>query len=97
VYIGRNTARDLNGSLIGYGYSGSANGQNRAIQEGTFGLNQTFWRDPKYGSLSMFLQYAYFFRNPWYVAPGAPKNAHENAVWFDLRYTLPGSAPAIKY
>lgn len=97
VYIKRNTAVNTNGSLIGYGYTGSPNSQNRDIQEGTVGWNFTFWKDPKYGALSTFLQYAYFFRNPWYVAPGAPKNTHENAVWFDLRYTLPGSAPAIKY
>jgi hypothetical protein len=97
VYIKRNTAVDTNGSLIGYGYTGSPNSQNRDIQEGTVGWNYTIWKDPKYGALSTFLQYAYFFRNPWYVAPGAPKNTHENAVWFDIRYTLPGSAPAIKY
>jgi hypothetical protein len=97
VYVGRNTARDLNGSMIGYGYAGSPNSQNRTIQEGTIGLTQTFWKDPRYGAVSMFIQYAYFFRNPWFVAPGAPKNAHENTIFFDLRYTLPGLAPAIKY
>ena len=97
VYIGRNSARDLNGSLIGYGYPGSPNSQNRTIQEGTIGLNQTLWRDAKYGAVTMYLQYAYFFRNPWSLAPGAPRNAHQNAIWFNLRYTLPGSAPAIKY
>jgi hypothetical protein len=42
-------------------------------------------------------QYAYFFRNPWFVATGSPKNTHENAVWFNLRYVLPGTAPTIKY
>ena len=97
IYIGRNVALDTNGSLIGYGYRGSANSMNKTTQEVTFGLNRTFWKDPKYGALSMFVQYAWFFRDPWFVAPGAPKNAHENATWFDLRYTLPGSAPAIEY
>jgi hypothetical protein len=42
------------------------------------------------------LQYAYFFRNPWSVAANAPKNAHENAAWFNFRYVLPGSAPAVQ-
>jgi hypothetical protein len=43
-------------------------------------------------------QYAYFFRNPWFVAAnGAPKNTHEHAVWFNIRYVLPGSAPTISY
>jgi hypothetical protein len=97
IYVGRNTARDVNGSLIGYGYSGSPNSQNRSMQEGTIGLTQTLFRDPKIGQVSFFLDYAYFWRNPWYVAPGSPKAAHQNAIWFDLRYTLPGAAPAIKY
>jgi TolA-binding protein len=98
IYIGRDVAYDANGtSLIGYGYTKSANSQNRTTQEGTIGITQTFFSDPKYGSVAMYLDYAYFFRNPWYVATGAPKNAHENAVWFDLRYTLPGSAPIISY
>jgi hypothetical protein len=98
IYIGRNTAFDANGtSLIGYGYRGSPNSQNRSTQEITGGWNQTFFRDPKYGQVSTFLQYAYFWRNPWFVASGAPKNAFQNAVWFDVRYTLPGSAPAVGY
>ena len=96
VYIKKNTALDANGtSFIGYGYPGSANSQNRAIQEGTFGLTQTLWRDGRYGGMQLMWQYAYFFRNPWSVAAGAPKNTHQNAVWFNLRYVLPGSAPTI--
>lgn len=98
IYAGRNVALDANGtSLIGYGYHGSANSQNRTMQEITGGWNQTIFRDPKYGQISTFVQYAYFFRNPWYVAPNAPKGAFQTAVWFDLRYTLPGSAPTIGY
>jgi hypothetical protein len=97
VYAGRNTARDVNGSLIGYGYTGSANSQNRSIQEITAGYTHTLWRDGKYGALQYMAQYAYFVRNPWYVAPNAPKNAHETALWFNLRYVLPGTAPTIKY
>jgi uncharacterized coiled-coil protein SlyX len=98
IFVGRNTALDANGTtLIGYGYRGSPNSQNRTMQEITGGWNQTFYRDPKYGQVSTFLQYSYFWRNPWFVAPGAPKNAFQNAVWFDVRYTLPGSAPAVGY
>ena len=82
---------------IGYGYTGSPNSQNRTMHEITAGWNQTFYRDPKYGQVSTFLQYSYFFRNPWFVAPGTPKNAFQNAVWVDVRYTLPGSAPAVGY
>jgi hypothetical protein len=98
VYIARDTAVDANGkSLIGYGYTGSPNSQNRSIQEITFGWTHTIWRDGKYGALQWMAQYAYFFRNPWYVAANAPKNTHENAIWFNLRYVLPGTAPTIKY
>jgi hypothetical protein len=98
IYAGRNTALDANGtSKIGYGYAGSPNSQNKTTQEGTIGLTQTLWKDGKYGALQMMVQYAWFFRNPWSVSAGAPKNAHENAAWFNLRYTLPGTAPTIKY
>jgi hypothetical protein len=98
VYIGRNTALDANGTTrIGYGYTGSPNSQNRSIQEITAGWTHTIWRDGKYGALQWMFQYAYFFRNPWYVAPATPKNAHETAIWFNLRYVLPGTAPTIQY
>jgi len=97
VYIDRDTARDTNNSLIGWGYSGSSNAMNRAEQEITFGLTQTLWRDAKFGALSLISQYSYVWRNPWYVAINAPKNAHMDMFYIDLRYTLPGSAPTIKY
>ena len=98
IYINRNVALDANGTThIGYGYPGSANSQNRSIQEVTFGWTHTLWRDGRYGALQWMAQYAYFFRNPWAVLPGAPKNAHENAAWFNLRYVLPGTAPTIEY
>jgi hypothetical protein len=97
IYIDRNTARDTNNSLIGYGYTGSPNSQNRSIQEITAGWTHTVWRDAKVGAIQWMAEYAYFFRNPWFVAVNAPKNAHETALWFNLRYVLPGSAPTIKY
>ena len=95
IYIGRNTALDTNGAKIGYGYAGSPNSHNKTTQEGTTGITQTLFSDGKYGAVQLMLQYAYFFRNPWSVAPGAPKNTHEHAVWFNLRYVLPGSAPTV--
>ena len=94
-YIGRDVIIDTTNknALVGYGYTKSANSQNRTIQEGTIGLIQTFWKNPNYGALSLITQYSYLFRNPWYVAAGAPGNTHDNMVWVDLRYTLPGQAP----
>ena len=94
IYIGRNTAVDANGkSLVGYGYTGSPNNQNRAINEFSFGFNQTLWKNPRYGAVNFMGQYEFLQRNPWYVAIGAPKSAHDNTIYFNLRYTLPGSMP----
>ncbi len=96
MYVGRNTGLDANGtSLIGYGYSGSPNGQNRVVQEATVGFNQTFWKDAKYGALNLIGQYSYVTRDPWAVATGQPSNASLHMVFLDLRYTLPGSAPTL--
>jgi hypothetical protein len=98
VYIGRNIAYDTTAAkpaYVGYGYPGSSSGQNKSIQEGTFGVIQTFWKNPKYGALSLITQYSYLDRNPWYVASGSPKDAHLSMAFLDLRYTLPGSAPTL--
>jgi hypothetical protein len=94
-YIGKDVSEDPGNkdAFIGYGYPKSANSQNRTIQEATFGFNQTFWKNPNYGALSFIFQYSYLFRNPWYVAAGAPRDAHNSLVFLDLRYTLPGQAP----
>lgn len=95
VYAGRNTALDTSGSLVGYGYRGAANSQNKTMQEITFGYNHTLWKSPAYGAINLMAQYAYFLRNPWYIAPNTPKNAHFNTIFMDVRYTLPGSAPTV--
>jgi hypothetical protein len=92
IYIGRDVVIDANGKPVGYGYTGSSNSQNRAIQEGTFGFNQTMWADPRYGAINLIGQYEYLTREPWYVTN--PNQAHDNTVYVDLRYTLPGSMPA---
>jgi len=97
VYIQRNAiSAPGNGGLVGYGFNGSANSQNRSVQEGTIGFTDTFWKDARYGALAFMAQYSYFTRNPWFVGPGAEKNTHMNMVMLNLRYTLPGSAPAPK-
>ncbi len=90
IYIGREVAVDANGkTLIGYGFAGSSNSQNRAIQEGTFGVVQTFWKNPSYGGLSLITQYSYLTRDPWFVLLGTPKATHTSMYWVNLRYTLP--------
>jgi hypothetical protein len=97
VYIGRNAALDFNGTTrIGYGFAGSPNSNNRYVQEITLGFNQTMWKDPKYGALNLMGQYAYIFREPWAVLTNQPKAAHDNTIFMNLRYTLPGGAPSVK-
>jgi hypothetical protein len=92
VFIGKNLGYDLNGTTrIGYGPI-SSNGQNRAIQEVSFGTNTTLARDPKWGALNLMFQYSWVQRNPWLAAAGAPSNASLSMGFLNLRYTLPGSA-----
>lgn len=92
----------VNGLEYGYGVDATGAGsnytaaiqQNRTIQEGTVGFNQTLWRDNKYGALNLMGQYSYLTRNPWSVAAGNPTRAKLNLAFVNLRYTLPGAAPA---
>jgi hypothetical protein len=90
AYYQRNTAIDpVTGKFLGFGYPGSSNSSNRAIQEPTIGFIQTFWKNPRYGALQWINQYSYLTRSPWSVATGAPKNAHLSMVYTNLRYVLP--------
>jgi hypothetical protein len=61
----------------------------RAVQEPTFGITRTFWKNPKYGSFLWINQYSYVTRAPWIVPTGSGKNAHLGVVYTDLRYVLP--------
>ena len=97
LWIGQNTALDANGTTkIGYGFLGSANSQNHIIREYTFGFNQTVWKDAKYGAINVMGQYEYLTRNPWYVALNALNHASDSTLYFNVRYSLPGGAPAKK-
>lgn len=68
---------------------GSSNSNHRTVQEPTLGWIQTFWKNPQYGALQLITQASYLTRSPWFVAAGAPKNAHLTMGWVDLRYVLP--------
>jgi hypothetical protein len=76
-------------TCVGFGFPGSSNSANRAIQEGTFGIIPTLYSNPNYGKLQIITQYSYLTRAPWFVAAGAPKNAHTSLIYADVRYTLP--------
>lgn len=105
MYAQRNFFPDLTGGTnllgfhpnIGFGFpsmpaqgvQGSSSSASRAIQQGTFDWNQTFWRNPQYGAVILIGQYSYLTRSPWFVSAGAPKNAHLSMVYLSLRYVLP--------
>ena len=71
----------------------TANSQNRVINEVTFGFNQTMWANPRYGAINVMGQYECLERSPWSVSAGNPKRTHDNTIYFDIRYTLPGGMP----
>jgi hypothetical protein len=75
-------------TCVGFGFPGSANSANRALQEGTFGIIPTLWSNENWGKLQVISQYSYVVRSPWFAGTG-PKNAHTSMVYLDLRYTLP--------
>jgi hypothetical protein len=96
AYFGRNFSIDpASGKPVGYGYTGSANSQNRAIQEISTGFTHSFWKSENYGALQFITQISYVTRSPWSVlaptgtTPGAPRNAHEAIVYMNLRYVIP--------
>jgi hypothetical protein len=96
-YFGRNFFPDTTNAaapttIIGYGGPGSPNTNNRTIQEASFDWLQTFWKSDKYGALQYYTQYSYLSRDPWFVAPGAPKNAHLSMVYAGFRYVLPSTS-----
>ncbi|MBV9242962.1 MAG: hypothetical protein JO314_13240 [Acidobacteria bacterium] len=81
------------GRFDGFGAPNSPNTSNRAVQEFTFGTTYTMWRDPKYGAFQWLTQSSYVTRAPWFVAPGAPVNAHTFMLFTSFRYVFPGRAP----
>ncbi|HZI58967.1 MAG TPA: hypothetical protein VFF39_19440 [Verrucomicrobiae bacterium] len=79
----------INRPCIGFGGTNSANNNNRAIQEGSFVLTQTLWKNPQYGALLLINDASYSTRSPWFVAAGAPKNAHMFMDHLVIRYVIP--------
>ncbi|HEX7288828.1 MAG TPA: hypothetical protein VF532_21775 [Candidatus Angelobacter sp.] len=94
-YFGRNFFLDPTQTptkIIGFGGPGSANSNNRVIQEPTLDLVHTFWKNPSYGALVLINQASYLNREPWFVAVTPvpqPKSAHLFMDFLSLRYVLP--------
>ena len=87
--FGQRYSKLSNGSFVGYGYPGSANSNNRVINENTIANTYTFWKNPSYGALQLIAQASYVERKPWFVAAGQPSKADTTMVFLDLRYVLP--------
>jgi hypothetical protein len=75
-------------TFVGYGYPTAPSSQNRAIQEGTFGWIQDFFKSPNFGKFSLITQASYLTRDPW-TAGANPRDAHLVEIYMDIRYTLP--------
>jgi hypothetical protein len=93
MYAQRNAPQDVTnpvpGRFAGFGGPNSPNSANRAVQEGTIDWTQTFWKNPQYGAVLLVTQASYLTRAPWFVAAGAPKNAHLTMGYVSVRYILP--------
>lgn len=94
VYFQRNFFLDTSAgakpnTFIGFGGPNSANTNDRALQQPTFDWTQTFWRNPQYGAVQLVTQTSYLTRSPWFVAAGAPKNAHLVMIYTSMRYVIP--------
>jgi hypothetical protein len=76
-------------TCVGFGFPGSANSNNRAIQEATAGITRTLWGNANLGKLELITQSSYVVRSPWFVERGGPKNAHAFLQFVDLRYVFP--------
>jgi hypothetical protein len=83
------TTNPLPGRFAGFGAPNSPNSANRSLQQGTLDWTQTFWKNPQYGAVLLVTQFSYVTRSPWFVAAGAPKNAHLGMSYVSLRYVLP--------
>jgi hypothetical protein len=93
-YYQRNAFPDVTSTaatkpIIGFGGVNSANSNNKSIQEGSFILAQTLWKNPQYGAVVIINDASYASRAPWFHTAVQPKNAHMFMDHLDLRYVLP--------
>jgi hypothetical protein len=88
LYGLRNTAIDLDGSYIGWGYPGASNAADRVVEQATGGWSRVLWKHENLGSVQFGVQYAYVWLQPW-VAGTGPTQANSNMVFSLVRYNLP--------
>lgn len=87
LYGARNTAIDVDGSLIGFGYNGSSSAR-RTVREWTGGWAQSIWSGEDAGSIQFSAQYSFLENRSWWVSK-APSNTNGHMVFGQLRYNLP--------
>ena len=93
IYIGRDTAIDTNGKPVGYGYTGSPNSQNRAIQEFTLRFQRDRLGRIRATAPSTSWAVRISDAQPVVSSGRARRQLTTTRFTFDIRYTLPGSMP----
>jgi hypothetical protein len=88
VRIDRSYSADADGTAIGFGYPGSPNAQNRAIDEITGVLGWQPWTIPGRGSMQWNSQVSWLRRVPWSTGSG-PSAAQTVMFLTQIRYNLP--------
>ena len=88
VHADASFATDVDGSLIGYGYPGSPNTNNRTIHEVTGVLAYRPWAIAGRGSMQWNTQLSWLQRSPWSVG-GGPASADAWLFLSQIRYNLP--------
>ena len=88
VRIDQSDSVDTDGGYIGFGYPGSPNTDNRAIDEvtGVFGWQP--WKIAGRGSMQWNNQLSWLRRTPWSTG-SAPASAHAVMFLTQIRYNLP--------
>ena len=88
VHTDATYATDVDGSLIGYGYPGSPNTNNRNIHEVTGVVAYRPWVIAGRGSMQWNTQLSWLQRTPWSVN-GGPAAADAWLFFSQIRYNLP--------
>jgi hypothetical protein len=87
-FAGRQFVLDEDGSLIGWGYPGSPNSNNRLLHQLTALYTWRFLATETRGSGQWNFQYSYLMRKPWDVGNGS-STAFGNMFLTQIRYNLP--------
>jgi hypothetical protein len=88
LYTARSVALDADGTDIGFGFPGSADTNNRVVQEVTGAFTWQAMRTANRGSLQWNAQASWLARSPWSRGDG-PASADALLLLTQIRYNLP--------